>query len=416
VNGKSFWVKPLGPSLNRAVRRIWAKIAEEASAQDSNRTLIPSPTARKEEEREWLALVYEDKPVAFASVTVDRNWIEKKGENVGFIDDFMIIPLYKEGAAILIGHCLSYLRDKGVERVIPRSRGFPALQREEFEIPPPFALPNNPPWYMNLFCESGFTPDKDWVILYIPTLPSKSKLSHQIEPDTQEFLHRINVEFRRLDIGNRNELKQYSDLLDKVFTPHFGYNPGGFVGHANSFWRHTLIRIMCRLLRIRIYVGLMKGEMVGCFCFVPDITAATRLIKRRSGIYSVLSLVDMVKFITSIRKIKRIHVESMGLKPEARILGYYIAAILDYGTKLIVDEGYEEALLGPMLVENLPIINIALKWVGKTLDKGECTTQRRRAVVENLWHTIGDEKEATKAHEKGGGVKILRYCTLLYQF
>jgi hypothetical protein len=414
VNRESFSVKSWGSSLNRAGQKAWAKIAEEAFGDDPHHTLLSSPpTVSKEEEREWLVLVYEDKPVGVAAPTVDRGWIERKKENVGFIDDFMIIPTYIEGAAILIEHCLSRLRDKGVEEVMPRSRKFPALQSEEFEVLPPFALPNNPAWYVNLFCDSGFTRGKEWVILYIPTLPSPSKLSPQIEPDTQQFLRSNNAEFRKLDIGNRDELKQYSDLMSEVFIPHFGYNPRGLMEQANSFWRHMLIRIMCRLLRIRIYVALIQGEMVAYVCWLPDITIATKSIKRRSGVSSLLGLVDIVRFITSIRKINRVHVESIGLKQDIRNLGY-VTTMLDYGIKLIVDEGYEDALLGPMLVENLPIIKVAAqRLVAKVLEKEEYATEEKESVLKHLWHTIYSQKEAP---ERGGEAKILRYCTLSYRF
>jgi hypothetical protein len=116
--------------------------------------------------------------------------------------------------------------------------------------------------------------------------------------------------------------------------------------------------------------------------------------------------------MSSIRKIKRVQVESGGFRQDIRNLGY-ASIMLDYVIKLIVDEGYEEAFLGPMLVENLPVVKVVQKMLGKILGKEGYSTEQDESITENLGHTIYSPKDTT---EIGGGVKILRYCTPIYQF
>jgi hypothetical protein len=416
VKAESFSVKSLGPSLNRAGRKRWSEIEKEAAGGPN---YVPSLSFPVRGEREFLALVSEDKPVAFAATTVDKNWIEKRKENVGFIDDFIILPTYREGAAVLIDHCLSHLRDKGVDQVLARSRGFPFLKAGEFEVLPPFLMPNNPPWHVDLFCESGFALGKEYAMLYIPTLPSKSALPPQIEPEAQEFLHRINAEFRRINMGNWGEVKRYSDLVDEIFTPHFGYNPGGLTEWGNSLGKRILMQAASPLLRIRMYVGLVNGVMVAHFWFFPDIAAATQGLKRGGwgGLLNPINWINLIRFARSVRRRKRVHLQSIGFKQDIRRGWGYAITMLDYGIKLIVDEGYEEAILGPILVENLSSIKFATRrLVPKILEREGYGTEERESIVENLWHTLYSQKEASKAPEIGGGLKIMRYCTLVYQF
>jgi hypothetical protein len=90
---------------------------------------IPSriPRGRRSEEYEYLFLYSGGEPVARAVVFTAEGLLSDEGkrENMRFIDGFLVLPRYRHAVGVLIDHCLSLLKGRGIRRVIVKPRGVP---------------------------------------------------------------------------------------------------------------------------------------------------------------------------------------------------------------------------------------------------------------------------------------------------
>jgi hypothetical protein len=350
-------VKSLGNSLKGKDRLTWRKIAEDAFEGDDNYIQI-SPGMRKGEEREFFILLDGEEKIGRACATVDKEWIEKKGEKIGFIDDFTILPDHKKDGSILIKHCLSVLKDEGLDGVFVRNNGFPALQVEGFEHPPPAYLPYNPSFYVDLFLDSGFQREKEWHNIRL-------KLSSIKKEDIlvgEKRLKDSKMEFIKLNLRDKRAVKEYSDLVHRTFIGHFGFNPREFIAGYDTFFKRIFTRITTRIMRFQIYVGKYKGKdgkMVLYFSFFPDINVFFKSLREKGK--NPFGLIAMLKLMLGgAKKIKRAKVGSLGLDESIRNIGI-VSDMLGYGLNLVVKEGYDEIDTGVMLAENLPVLRIVEK-------------------------------------------------------
>ena len=354
-------VKSLGTSLKGKDRLIWRDIEKNAFKGDEN--YIPfSPGMRRGEEREFFILMDGEEKIGRACATVDRTWIEKKKENIGFIDDFAILPDYKEDANVLIKHCLSALKDKKLDRVSVRSNGFPALQVEGFEYAPSAYLPHNPPFYVDLFLDNGFEEEKEWynVRLKVSSLREEDVLAGE------KRLEDLNIEFVKLNLRDKKAVKEYSDLVHRTFIGHFGFNPREFMSGYDRLSKRILMRITTRIMRFRIYVGKYKGKdgkMVLYGSFSPDINVFFRsLIEKGKNPFGIMAMLKLM--LSGAKKIKRAKVGSLGLDESIRSMGV-ASDMIGYSLKLFIDDGYNEIDTGMTLAENLPIIKVIAEIAGK---------------------------------------------------
>ncbi len=350
-------VKSLGNSLKGKDRLIWRNIAEDAFKGDDNYIQV-SPGMRKGEEREFFILLDGEKKIGRACATVDKEWIEKKGEKIGFIDDFTILLDHKKDASVLIKHCLSILKDKGLDGVFVRNNGFPALQVEGFEHPPSAYLPYNPPFYADLFLNDGFQREKEWHNIHLKLSPIK-------EEDIfvgEKRLKDLKIEVVKLNMRDKRAVKEYSDLVHRTFIGHFGFNPREFIVGYDTFFKRIFMRITIRIMRFRIYVGKYKGKdgkMVIYFSFFPDINVFFKSLRAKGK--NPFGLIAMLKLMLGgAKKIKRVKVGSIGLDESIRNMGIF-SDMLGYELNLAVKEGYDELDTGVMLAENLPVLRIAEK-------------------------------------------------------
>jgi len=355
---------------------IWRDIEKNAFKGDEN--YIPfSPGVRKGEEREFFILMDGEEKIGRACATVDRTWIEKKKENIGFIDDFVILPDYKEDANLLIKHCLTVLKDKKLDRVSVRNNGFPALQTEGFEYAPSAYLPYNPPFYVDLFLDNGFEEEKEWynIRLKLPPIREEDVLAGE------KRLKDLNMEFVKLNLRDKKAVKEYSDLVHRTFIGHFGFNPREFVTGYDTFFKRIFMRITTRIMRFRIYVGRYKdGKMVLYYSFFPDINVFFRSLREKGK--NPIGIMAMLKLLLGgSKKIKRAKVGSLGLDDSIRNMRI-VSDMLGYGLKLVVKEGYDELETGMMLAENLPVLRIvgkvAERWgIEEIASMKYCTLTRR---------------------------------------
>ena len=386
-------VESLGNSLKGKDRLIWKKIEENAFEGDDN--YIPfSPGARKEEEREFFILLDGGEKIGRACATVDREWIEKRKENIGFIDDFTILPNHKKDASILIKHCLAVIKDKGLDEVfVRRSPLFPGLLIDSKE-PPTFLMPYNPSFYIDLFRKEGFKSEKEWVEVRLKfpsmltenlppifsdrkirkrlffskdpkdfqeqrdeilNLISKKHVSESVVEDTSKAYKFFEKNDARLAIikVNIKEMKELSAFERNIFMSmeHFGYNPREFMGEGRiTFLKRIQLRFLNYFLRIKT-LAFRDGDesIIGYITYLADLAAPMKKMREKKG------LSNLFRIRRLIRKNDSFMIGGMGIDENIRGMGA-VRSLAFLILKIMADDGVRTLTSGPMLADNIPVI------------------------------------------------------------
>ena len=387
-------VKSLGNSLKGKDRLTWGKIEENAFEGDKN--YIPfSPGARKEEEREFFILLDGEAEIGRACTTVDRTWIEKRKENIGFIDDFAILPTHKKDAGILIKRCLSVLKDKGLDGVfVRRSPLFPGLLVDANE-PPTFLMPYNPSFYIDLFAKEGFKREKEWVevrLKFPPALTeelsplfsdkkikkrffrskepknfqehrdevlnliSKKQVPESVVEDTSKayrFIEKNDARVITINVVNIKEMKELSAFESNIFMSmeHFGYNPREFMGEGEiTFLKRIQMRFLNYLLRIKtLALRGKEGNIIGYVTYLADLAAPMKKMREKKG------LSNLFRFRKLIRKNGSFMIGGLGIDENIRGMGA-VRSLVFLVFKIMVDDGVRTLTSGPMLADNIPVM------------------------------------------------------------
>jgi hypothetical protein len=348
----------LGSSLGRRKWSQWRKVETEVFQDQPNYNESNSLRRSKGGHREFLLLRCDGKYVGRAAAAAITTRLSQSDEKLGFIEDFVIGPSYRHLAGMLVGRCLTILEGRGVKEVIVRSHGFPALAASEFEGVPHADLPCNPSWYVRVFERSGFSKYKEWASFRF-ALP---QVSEDGTARWESLLARTGARVGPISVRSRVELEQYSDLTYNVLVDHYGYTPSRFMD-SYSLFKHVVIALGFPIVRSRIHVLRdSQGETIGFLSYHPDYRVAMKravnCLKRVPFPFTVLAVPPaLVAYLLSVRRARRATIGAVGLGEEWR--GRGLVRAIDYGLKVIRQEGYEELDSGPMLVENAVVVKMA---------------------------------------------------------
>lgn len=339
----------LGTSLSSRQRRLWRDIEGHIFAQDSN--YVPTISVqRKQDEKDFFILYHAGNPIGRASATVDQRWMEQKGDKIGFIDDFIIDSSYRHLADTLIQHCLTVLKDKELEGAIVRSQSFPALSAQHSDELPPFGLPCNPPWYIDIFQQNGFVKHKEWANfrLDLPVTTSPQAIERW-----NKCLASLKLESTPLNTRSPREIREYIDVSYQIFVDHFGYTPMQLIDY-DSFLKYLLLGPLCRMIKMKIYVlRSNSGKIGGTLSYHPDYNIAVKTLSSSMGKFNPLAL---PRFFMSLHKIKRASIGAIGLTEDTR--GKGLVRLVDFGLDLVLRDGYDQLDTGPVLIENQVVVKM----------------------------------------------------------
>ncbi|HIH78175.1 MAG TPA: hypothetical protein HA341_04535 [Halobacteria archaeon] len=386
-------IKPLGKSLKGRDLIAWRKIEEKAFEGDKN--YIPFPYgAKEEEEKEYFVLMEGDNEIGRASTTIDKVWIRKRGENIGFIDEFAILPDYKKEAGVLIKHCISNLKDKKIDKIfVRRSPLFPGLLCDPKE-PPTFLMPYNPKFYIDIFLKEGFKVEKEWVEtrLRLPAsltddisplftdrkikkLFFKSKnpedfqrhkddvlkrLTKKNVPESMiqdvskayEFIKKNDSHIVRIDALNIEEMKELSKFEQDIFLgmEHFGYNPRDFMGSGEvTFSKKMQLRFTNYLLKIKtIALRRSDNKLIGYVTYLGDLAAPMLKIREKKGFLNFFRLLKYARTNDSYM------IGGLGIDENIRGLGA-VRSLFAVILKIMADDGVRRLTTGPTLSDNIPV-------------------------------------------------------------
>ena len=342
--------------MNRTQVSIWKSLEKRLFAKEPYYILTSRVGEQGEGEDTEFFLLYDgDLPVGRATASVNRAWTEKKGYNLGFINDFIISPDHKEFAGLLINRCLDALRAKGVEGAIVRYQSFPALAAQDLNGDvPPLCLPGSPPWYIDLFEKEGFIKYKEWAN-YRMKLPRR--IPKEVVDRGKRSVQNREMEIGKINLRNRREVDEYHDLMDIILWNHFGYTPARFVEREDRRVKHIAFALLAKLLKYRIYVLRdTSGRIVGCASFAPNANIAARRFLNGASRFLPINILKLVGFLISMRRVRRAEIAVIGLVPEMRGKGF--VRLTDAVLWAIVDAGYKELDSGPIRMENSPVIKM----------------------------------------------------------
>jgi len=386
-------IKPLGNSLKGRDLIAWRKIEEKAFEGDKN--YIPFPYGTKEEEeKEYFVLMEGDNEIGRASTTIDRIWIEKRGENIGFIDEFAILPNYKKEAGVLIKHCISNLKNKKIDKIfVRRSPLFPGLLCDP-KKPPTFLMPYNPKFYIDIFLKEGFKVEQKWIEtrLRLPAsltddipplftdrkikkLFFKSKTPNEFQRHKDEvlkiltkkgapesviqdvsksygFITKNDSRVVRIDALNIKEMKELSKFEQDIFLgmDHFGYNPREFMGSGEvTFSKKMQLRFTNYLLRIKtIALRQSNNKLIFYVTYLGDLSAPMLKLREKKGFLNFFRLLKYARNNDSYM------IGGLGLDENFRGIGA-VRSLVSVILKIMADDGVRRLTTGPTLSDNIPV-------------------------------------------------------------
>lgn len=350
--GEGVSVVSLGSSLDKRQVSLWRNV-ERRIFEDDPYYVPAFSISSKGEDTEFFVLYDGADAIGRAAISINRQWIDEKGENLGFIDGFVIDPEYQEQAGMLIEHCLSLLKERGFEGAVVRSNKFPALASQKLgRDVPPFCLPCNPPSYIDLFEGKGFVRYKEWANFRFK-LPAKVPEVSIVRG--KKCVTSLQVKTQSLNMRSRRHINGYIDLKKRILEDHFGYAPQTFMDEVDSLPKHIFFVMLCLIAKFKIYVlENRSGEIIGFLSFCPNYNVAARPLLKSSGVFS--SLLAIPKFILSLRRTKRVEIEAIGLTKEMRGKGFI--NLMDHGVKVMVNAGYKELDTGPIPMENTVVVKM----------------------------------------------------------
>jgi len=334
---------------------VWTKVEHEAFRGDKSYAPLFSLFSSKGIEEEFFILSVDGKNVGRAKVAVDMNWISKRHENVGFIDDFVIASEYRDHADALIQKCLLVLKEKeGIDEVLVRYN-LPAMQYDSFDQVAVFPCSHTPSWYIDIFERNGFEIKKRWVA-YRATMEGEFSVPKDESEKGGGLLDEHGWEIKRINMRNNDEMKQYTELFYGAFIEHFGWNPAGVADiseGSSSGIERFLSGVIMRLVRFELWGVFDKDKKLVAFAVVhPEYNEVMNASLKGN------KLLRLPKLLINLRRAKMCTIDGIALSKELRGFGFAktIAPLaLDFGMNKL---GYR-AFDGIILLDNIPSLRTA---------------------------------------------------------
>ncbi len=332
-------------------KKLWKKIEDDAFKNDKN--YVPTMSFFKpkpKEKKEFLVLYVDNKPVGRAMVTVDKNWISRKKENIGFIDDFIIDKDYEKYADLLIERCIEILKERKINGVMPRYL-LPAIQVTDCDMLPQFGLSHTPAWYKDIFIRNDFKKIKEWSA-YRLKIPKKIRKS-EIE-NAKKVMKELNIGIEELNTRDTERVKEYNQFMKDTFHEHFGFNPKDYIPTPDSKLQRMALYIFLKILKFKFMIGVDKktGKIMGTVIYFPDLNIVFRAI--------LDSKWNILRALCIIRKTKRARIDAGGMVGSLRNKGL-ITGCLGFAFDWARKEHFEEADTGPIMLDNLASMGVVEK-------------------------------------------------------
>ncbi len=285
----------------------------------------------------------EGKIVGRIAGIIDQHYIKFHKEKVGFFGFFESIP-EAEVADTLLQKIANWLKDHGMEKMAgpmnPSTNDECGLLIEGFDSPPCLMMPYNPLYYPSLLEGFGLRKKMD---LYAYLLEESFFLLDRLDRITQRLrkrepqLHIRPIHLRRLD----EELKIIKDIYNQAWSRNWGFVP--LTDEEINLLAKELKSLIVSDLVLFAYWG---EDPIGFSVSLPDYNVVLKHLNGKIG------LLGLLKFFYYSRKINKIRVMLLGVKPDFQKKG--VEGLLYIETfRNGIKKGYYRAECSWILEENV---------------------------------------------------------------
>jgi len=285
----------------------------------------------------------EGKIVGRIAGIIDQHYIKFHEEKVGFFGFFESIP-EAEVADTLLQKIANWLKDHGMEKMAgpmnPSTNDECGLLIEGFDSPPCLMMPYNPLYYPSLLEGFGLRKKMD---LYAYLLEESFFLLDRLDRITQRLrkrepqLHIRPIHLRRLD----EELKIIKDIYNQAWSRNWGFVP--LTDEEINLLAKELKSLIVSDLVLFAYWG---EDPIGFSVSLPDYNVVLKHLNGKIG------LLGLLKFFYYSRKINKIRVMLLGVKPDFQKKG--VEGLLYIETfRNGIKKGYYRAECSWILEENV---------------------------------------------------------------
>jgi hypothetical protein len=303
----------------------------------------PEHPFRSHSEMILLLARHEEKIVGRIAGIIDHHYIEFHKEKVGFFGFFESIPEARV-ANILLQKIADWLKDHGMEWMAgpmnPSTNDECGLLIEGFDSPPCLMMPFNPRYYPSLLEGFGLMKKMD---LYAYLLEESSFLWDRLDRITQRLrkrepqLHIRPIQLGRLD----EELKIIKDIYNQAWSRNWGFVP--LTDEEINLLAKELKPLVVSDLVLFAYWG---EDPIGFSVSLPDYNVVLKHLNGKLG------LLGLLKFFYYSKKIDKIRVMLLGIKPDFQKKG--VEGLLYVETfRNGIKKGYHRAECSWILEENV---------------------------------------------------------------
>ena len=285
------------------------------------------------------------------SAIVDHNHNQYYNDAIGYFGFFECID-EPAAAAALFSAAEEWLRKQNMDEMWgpmnPSSNEVAGLLLDSFDKPPVVKMPYNPPYYLELYANSGLTKAKD---LYAYFMTTDNPMSDKIQRVVGMVRKRSRVTIRDIDMKHLDREIAY---IRTVYNDAWSDN-WGFVPWTQNELDHIAEDLKLIAIPDLIMLAFIDDEPVAFSLSLPDINQAIGKINGRLLPFGIL------KLLWYKRKMDMLRVLALGVRKAYRRMG--IDAVLYYETYMRAGRhGLHKGEFSWVLENNLALRNALEKW------------------------------------------------------
>jgi GNAT superfamily N-acetyltransferase len=257
------------------------------------------------------------KSVGRIAAISNHNYNEFHTENMGFFGFFDCVD-DEETAKELFNKAALWLKEKGATNirgpVNPSTNETCGILIEGFDSPPIIMMPYNPPYYLKLLENAGFSKIKDLLAF---KRYSQEPFSERFKKILKRIHRSEKINIKKADTKNlSSELSIFQEIYNQAWSENWGYVP--ITNNEIS----DLAKTLKPLLKPEyLYFVQIDNKPIGFVLLLPDFNIPLKTICGR------FTLLNILPFLWKMFNIKRGRFLAMGVKKEYRNRGIELLLI-----------------------------------------------------------------------------------------